>query len=72
MAMSSTACVLQLLKDRAELDGIHGRGGISDARLVVIALPEHNTTRQLVSRGWTSRNVFWMSARGKKQIHDLT
>lgn len=25
IAMSSTACVLRLLKDRAELDGIHGR-----------------------------------------------
>ncbi len=29
IAMSSTACVLRLLKDRAELDGIHGRGALA-------------------------------------------
>ena len=28
IAMSSTACVLRLLKDRAELDGIHGRASL--------------------------------------------
>jgi CPA2 family monovalent cation:H+ antiporter-2 len=29
IAMSSTACVLRLLKDRAELDGIHGKGALA-------------------------------------------
>ena len=29
IAMSSTACVLRLLKDRAELDGIHGRAALA-------------------------------------------
>ena len=29
VAMSSTACVLRMLKDRAELDGIHGRAALA-------------------------------------------
>jgi len=29
IAMSSTACVLRLLKDRSELDGIHGKGALA-------------------------------------------
>ena len=29
IAMSSTACVLRLLKDRAELDGMHGRAALA-------------------------------------------
>ncbi len=57
IALSSTACVLRLLKDRAELDGIHGRAALGILLVQDVAVVPMMLTVSAMAGRQTLRSV---------------